>query len=252
MRHPPPAPTKQRDAARRRPPAVPPRSPRLGKTRPAPAVPHGVTLGPAAVPERHCGRPAPAGDPTLPPARPKAKKWGRRRPRSNVRGCGWAGSAPGPVPTHMCGFRWKALRMSFTTRCTSTATSSGDSAIFRLPQAGRAGPGQAGLSASGSASRGEPRVRKAVGRGGAGRERPGLPPPQLLPAAAGRRGEPLGPSRRAGRGAAACLPHSWRSFSGRRSLVREANQAKAAATVNLYMRQASGSYLRYFNIRARC
>lgn len=57
-----------------------------------------------------------------------------------------ASAPPGLGRTHMCGFRWKALRMSFTTRCTSTATSSGDSAMFPQAAAG-ALPGQRGRGA---------------------------------------------------------------------------------------------------------
>lgn len=110
---------------------------RSEETRLVPAAAHGVTLGPGPAP-------APAG-----PA-------GTRDPPAGGRGASTgrsAGSAPSPPPsrgrTHMCGFRWKALRMSFTTRCTSTATSSGDSAMFPQAAAG-ALPGQRGRGGRGA------------------------------------------------------------------------------------------------------
>lgn len=81
----------------------------------------------------------------------------------------------------MWGFRLKALLMSFTTRCTSTATSSGDSAIFgprlRLPPAAASAVAVGGTVAS---------HRQA----GESKAHPGQRPRKA------ERGEPTTPTRR--------------------------------------------------------
>lgn len=93
--------------------------------------------------------------PSLAPPRPAPDDPRRRRRRLRA--------------THMCGFLLKALVMSFTTRCTRTATSSLVSAM--LAAAGRLG------RAAGTAPRGRRELRGERARvrrfGGESRPRPG-------------------------------------------------------------------------------
>lgn len=87
---------------------------------------------------RHLTQQEPLGSSTATRRAPPAARYPARRALTLAQALGPAAGRPqdplprppGARPAHMSGFRLKALRMSFTTRCTSTATSSGDSAIF--------------------------------------------------------------------------------------------------------------------------
>lgn len=120
---------------------------------------------------RHLTQQEPLGSSTATRRAPPAARYPARRALTLAQALGPAAGRPqdplprppGARPAHMSGFRLKALRMSFTTRCTSTATSSGDSAIFHSRpcraapcraaprQAGRALPGQRAAGAAGMA-----------------------------------------------------------------------------------------------------